>query len=108
MKTAKTHSVQIFIAGPLATIEAVCAEFCAFGCCVSVSPCTFVFTGGQETGARIELINYARFPKEPAEHLENAKELATLLFQRTHQRSLTIQTPDESMYLENPALNIPR
>jgi hypothetical protein len=39
------------------------------------------------------LINYPRFPKEPAELLVTARELAELLRTRLFQHSYTIESP---------------
>jgi hypothetical protein len=40
----------IYIAGPVAKIESVCRKFCERGMCVTVTPTTYIYTGGSEGG----------------------------------------------------------
>lgn len=99
--TVPTHNVDIFIAGSLEKIEQVCREYCMVGLCVTVSPVSFVFTYGKETGAKIGLINYARFPMTPEQINDHARSLAELLAERCCQRSCSIVTPTETTWLTN-------
>lgn len=107
MKTA-TYNATIYIAGDLAQIQACCRHYCLSGLCVTVTPTSYVFTGGQEDGAIIGLINYPRFPSEPEKIAERATALAKELMQKCCQRSCTVETPDESQYLQNPEIEVPR
>ncbi len=113
MKTAAAYSVNIFIAGDLAMIEQTCRNYCLKAFCVTVTPTNYIFTGGAEPGAIIGLINYARFPSDNppagASILEaRAMELAYLLMTQCCQRSCSVVTPTQSIYLENEAIAIPR
>lgn len=109
MKTCPTYTVQIHIAGDLAAIANVCRNWCELGGCVSVTPTTFVFTGGSETGATVGLINYPRFPHTDTGIIwQKALALAADLLAATHQRSCTVVAPDESCLLENPNITMPR
>lgn len=98
-KTAKAYNIDIFIAGDIKEIERVCSEYCLTGFCVSVTPTSFVYTYGKETGARIGLINYARFPMGFGELYNHASALAEKLMDGCYQRSCSIVTPGNTIYL---------
>ncbi|WP_206524891.1 hypothetical protein, partial [Mesorhizobium sp. M7A.F.Ca.CA.001.04.1.1] len=51
---------------------------------------TYIYTGGEEAGVRIGLINYPRFPSDEATLLENAVKLAVQLMNRLSQHSYSI------------------
>ncbi len=104
MTTSPTHNAQIHIAGPVWLIEHACAKFCQQGFCVSVTPCTFVYTGGQQAGASVGLINYPKFPKTGAEIEAVARSLAYFLLREVMQKSCSVVTPDHTFYLENEDL----
>jgi hypothetical protein len=93
-QSCPTFSVLIHMAGDLASAQAVCREFCfRVGLCVTVTPATYIYTGGEEEGFTVRLINYPRFPKEPSELLVTARALAELLRTRLFQHSYTIESP---------------
>jgi hypothetical protein len=60
---APTERVDIVIGGDVAAARAALREYCMKGLCVSLAPVEFIFTGGMESGVRVGLINYPRFPK---------------------------------------------
>lgn len=96
---AKTYWATIFIAGSYEEAKQVCREWCmTTPYCVTVEPTTYIYTGGEETGVRVGLINYARFPTNESEILSHAFYLANLLRRRLCQWSYTIQTPDETYF----------
>lgn len=97
--TAPTFWADIHIAGDARAARLICQEFVLRGLCVSISDETFVYTGGREEGVRVGLINYPRFPCEPADLLATAKELATTLIEQLHQSSCTIVTPTETHFM---------
>ena len=71
-----------------------CRAFCdGVGLCVTVTPTTHVYTGGQEIGAIVGLINYPRFPSVPALIEAKAIELGMGLREALGQESFSIQTP---------------
>lgn len=97
MTTVPTIRFDIFIAGDLAEAKQFCREYCyEFGLCVTVEPVTYIYTGGEEEGVRVGLINYPRFPASAAEIAEKAKNLADLLMVRLCQHSYSIVGPDET------------
>ena len=102
MKTSETssYSVQIWIAGDHARALELCRLYCEESrFCVTVSPTTYVYTGGREAGVCIGLINYGRFPSEPCAIFARAKELTLRLIEGLGQESATIQAPDKTLWI---------
>jgi len=96
---APSYSVYIHIAGDRATAVAACREFCMEGLCVTVVDADYVFTGGMETGVRVGIINYPRFPKAPDHILRCAENLGRFLIERLYQQSCTVTAPDKTLWL---------
>jgi len=96
---AASYSVDIFIGGDVDAARQACREFCLRGLCVSLSPADFIFTGGMESGVRVGLINYPRFPAEPRNILNTAQALARFLIERLHQQSCTVVAADHTIWL---------
>lgn len=89
-------------------------EYTLCGLCVTVTPTTFIFTGGEESGAAVGLINYPRFSSENSEKSvieDHAIALAALLMTRCCQRSCTVVTTGTSgnaVWLQNEAIQAHR
>lgn len=102
MKTLRepTFWARIYISGPLNVIEQVCRDFFMNDteCCATVDPTKFIYTGGEQTGAVIQLINYPRFPSTPAVVQATAERLAKKLLIATHQIAALVMTPHETIY----------
>lgn len=99
-ETALTYRVQIYLSGPLDIIEQTCRRFCLrHGLCVTVDPTRFIYTGGEETGAVVGLLNYPRFPTTSSEIDAVAHELARDLLGATAQHSVLIVRPDMSEWI---------
>lgn len=97
-KAAQSFTIRIWMAGNYANAEEVCRSFCEQGMCVSICPMNYIYTGGEESGFCVTLINYPRFPKEPVKLKEIAFDLAMLLMDRLHQQSFSIEHPDETLF----------
>jgi hypothetical protein len=96
-EAAPSYPVSIFIAGDYDEARDICAAFCnAVGLCVTVTRTAYIYTGGEETGVIVGLINYPRFPSEPGSILQAAKALALELMHKLDQQSVSIQTPDKT------------
>jgi hypothetical protein len=96
MKTefASSWPVSIFIAGSYEEALGVCGAYCdEVGLCVTVTRTTYVYTNGSEDGMIVGLINYPRFPDEPARIEAKAAELGRILRTALDQESFTVQTP---------------
>lgn len=93
------YAVSIFIAGDVKLATAICREFCdREGLCVTVTPTTYVYTGGQEEGVIVGLINYPRFPSTAGAIYATAVALAERLCNLLGQQSYTVQTPDAAFW----------
>ena len=97
-RTVTTYRAQIFIAGNIDQAKQVCREFCMSGLCVTVTPTTFIYTGGEEAGIVVGLINYPRFPADPTDILEKAEQLANLLRAKLCQHSFSIVADDTTIW----------
>lgn len=103
---ANTYTADIYVAGPQAEAEGICRRFCLEGLCVTVAPVEFIYTGGQERGVRVGLINYPRFPSTPEAIFAKAERLAEELIEGMHQHSASIVASDRTVWLsrrEQPA-----
>lgn len=97
---APTWYAKIYLAGDIEMAKQVCREDCfREGLCVTIEPCEYIYTGGQEAGYCVGLINYPRFPSEPESITQRAKTLALLLMERTFQLSALVTTPTETVWL---------
>ena len=99
----KSFTAHIFVAGDVRIAKAVCAKYVEQGLCVSISECDYFYTGGNERGIDVCLINYARFPSGYHTITEQAKELAVLLRDGLGQRSVSVVTDYQSFYLTKEA-----
>lgn len=110
MTPVPTIRFDIFIAGDLAQAKQVCREYCFnVGLCVTIEPVEFIYTGGEESGVRVGLIHYPRFPTTEEALYEHAIEIATFLMRRLCQHSYSIVGPRETVWFSRrpsePALS---
>lgn len=103
IKTVSTGFAVIYIAGDHREALRACRGFCERGLCVNVSPTEYIYTYGQESGVRVELINYPRFPKKQSDINAIACELADTLCSALSQGSYTIVTPAETSFFSRRA-----
>lgn len=96
VKESPTYTATIYIAGELQQAKNCCRRFCMEGLCVTVTPTTFVYTGGAEDGVAVGLINYPRFPKTNEEIWEKAISLGMVLMDDLCQHSFTVVSPDKT------------
>jgi hypothetical protein len=96
MRTESVPSfpVSIFIGGHYPTALDACLAYCnEVGLCVSVTETRYVYTGGETWGVIVGLINYPRFPAEPAHIEAKAVGLGMRLREALGQESFSVQTP---------------
>jgi hypothetical protein len=97
--SAPSYPVSIFIAGDYYRAKQICQEYCdAVGLCVTVTSTSYIYTGGEQMGVIVGLINYPRFPADPADILAKAHNLASELLGGLSQQSYSIQTPTETIW----------
>ena len=93
-KTEPTFWVRIYMSGPIEVARQTCrAECLREGLCVTIEPTLFIYTGGEETGFVVGLVNYPRFPATPEAITERARNLALLLLEATFQHSALLMAP---------------
>lgn len=96
---APSFDVRIVMAGDRADAARLCREFCfEVGFCVTLENAEYIYTGGQESGIVVGLINYPRFPRDQASIVEMAEQLGTKLMEGLHQHSFSIVTPQETIW----------
>ncbi len=94
IKTEDTYWVKLYLSGPIEIAkQAIRAECLRKGLCVTIEPTTFIYSGGEEAGYVVGLVNYPRFPSPPDELVDRAEGLAVRLLDTTHQYSALLQTP---------------
>ncbi|MCA0358750.1 MAG: hypothetical protein LCH78_18200 [Proteobacteria bacterium] len=99
---AATYTATIFVGGDLAKAKAACRAFCdEVGLCVTVEPTDYIYTGGNTEGVSVGLINYGRFPAEPAAIFAHAEALALKLIDGLGQESASIVATDRTIWLSN-------
>lgn len=95
-----SYSVTVYMAGDLADIKrALRAECFAVGLCVTVTPTTFIYTGGEESGASIGIVNYPRFPSTPDAIWSQAVALAERLIVACCQRTALVVGADRTRWV---------
>jgi hypothetical protein len=82
-------------------VKEICQKYVEKGLCVTVTKTEFIYTGGNEPGVIIGMINYPRFPKIEGAILQDAFELAFELMTELDQFRCTVVTPDDTILLEN-------
>lgn len=95
-----TWWARIYIAGPVEVAKQILRQECMrAGLCVTVDATHYVYTGGEEAGYVVGLVNYPRFPSTPADLHVRALHILNLLLAGTHQHSAMLMEPDESTWI---------
>lgn len=94
IKSVETFTARIYIAGDIGTAKAALRqEVMRNPLCVTIEPTSFIYTGGEEAGFVVGLVNYPRFPSDPDSIHERAGQIADLLVEACAQHSALIVTP---------------
>ena len=95
-----TFNANIYLAGPIEVAEQIIRRECLVeGLCVTITPTTYIYSGGEESGYVVGLINYPRFPKSPEEITDRAIKLGKIILDETYQQSLTVVTSDKTYFI---------
>lgn len=95
-----TYTATIYVAGNVWEAETICRDYCdEVGFCVNVSETNYLYTGGEEAGVAVGLINYARFPATPDAIFAHAEALALRLLDGLHQDSFSIVATDKTVFV---------
>lgn len=86
-----TSSVDVFMAGDIEHAKQVVRAFCYQSpCCVTVTPTTYIYRGGEEAGFVVGFRNYPRFPTTAESLKRLASELAGRLLDALSQDSAMV------------------
>lgn len=69
------------------------------GLCVNIHATSYIYTGGEEAGYIVELVNYPRFPADPSEIDTRALDILRKLLKGTYQHSAMLMTPDQCTWV---------
>lgn len=95
-----TYVISLYLSGPIEIAkQAVRAETLREGLCVTLHPTTYIYTGGEESGYVVGLLNYPRFPCDPQQLEHRARDLMFKLLTATHQHSALMVTPERSEWI---------
>ena len=98
--TAPTLRFDIYMAGPIHKARETCQDYCdRTGFCVHVEKCDYIYTNGEETGFKVGIINYPRFPEGLLALKNRAMKLAHMLRERCEQNSFSIVGPHETIFV---------
>jgi hypothetical protein len=98
-KEEPTFWVKIYLSGPIEVAKQVIRKECLEqGLCVTIEPTTFVYTGGEESGYVVGLINYPRFPTDSDVIWRKAIKLADLLLTETYQQSVLVMSQEKTFW----------
>ncbi len=99
-KTESTYSVKIYQSGDIEVAKQIIRKnVFEHGLCVTIEPVLFIYTGGEEQGFIVGLINYPRFPDNPENIWNRAIELAYQLLDDTYQHSSLIMDNLKTMWI---------
>lgn len=102
MKTSVSPSywVRLYLSGPVEVAkQTIRAECLREGLCVTIEPTTFIYTGGEESGYVVGLLNYPRFPCPPEDLVRRGRDLAIKLLDDTFQHSVLVMTPESTEWI---------
>ncbi len=76
----QTRVVELFMAGDIEHAKQVIRRFCKERpCCVTVTPTTYIYNGGEEAGFVVGVRNYPRFPTDAHTLREEAGDIGDAL-----------------------------
>lgn len=88
---SQTRVVEVYMAGDCSHAKQIVRRYCKDSpTCVTVSPTTFIYRGGEESGFVIGFRNYPRFPSDAYSLRRAADELAELIRGQTGQDSYMV------------------
>jgi hypothetical protein len=95
-----TFVIRLYLSGPIEVAKQVIRKDCLrAGLCVTIEPTTFIYTGGEEVGYVVGLLNYPRFPTDIESLTRRARDLMHLLLDETHQHSALMVGPASSEWV---------
>ena len=100
LKDVPTYTVTIYASGSIEVAKQTIREECfRGGLCVTISPTLFIYTGGEEFGFQIGLINYPRLPSDETTIWNRAVDLATKILDATFQHSTLVLSSSKTLWI---------
>lgn len=99
-KIEQTYWAKIYIAGDYDKARDICRQYCQkVGLAVNVIANSYIYTGGEENGVIVEILNYPRFPATWDDINEKAYDLGIELRQGLCQDSFMLVTPQDTLWV---------
>lgn len=99
VKVEKSFPITIHIGGKYSQAQKILQKYCnEVGFCVTMNTVHYIYKDGIEFGIQVGLINYPRFPSDPATLTTKAIEIAELLRVGLNQESFSVETPVETIW----------
>jgi hypothetical protein len=99
-EAAPTYWARIYMSGPIEQAkQCLRAECLREGLCVTIEPTDFIYTGGEESGFVVGLVNYPRFPSSKEAIGARAMTIIDALLMSTHQHSAMLMTPGSTRWV---------
>lgn len=99
-----TFTIRLYLSGPIEVAKQIIrAECLREGLCVTIEPTTFIYTGGEEAGYVVGLLNYPRFPSTADALFNRAEDLMHKLLEGTHQHSALLVAPNITRWITRRA-----
>jgi ferredoxin len=103
-ETCPSYAIRLYLSGPIEVAkQTLRAECLREGLCVTIEPTIFIYTGGEEAGYVVGLVNYPRFPTTTEALRARAQVLMAALLDATHQHSALMVTPNDSVWITKRA-----
>lgn len=104
-ESTSTYWVRIYMSGPIEVAKQTIRQECLReGLCVTIEATTFMYTGGEETGFVVGLVNYPRFPVLPSDLVNRARDLMHKLLDASFQHSALMVTPETTEWISKREL----
>lgn len=102
-----TYQIRIYLSGSIEVAKQIIREHVLENpLCVTIEPTTFIYTGGEEQGYVVGLLNYPRFPTPPNELNVRADMMAELLLAKTFQRSCLVVKPGMTTWITRETIKV--
>lgn len=101
-KMEDTYRATIYLSGPMEVAEQIVRGYCKKeGLCVTITPTKFIYTGGEEVGYTVGVVNYPRFPDTPEGLRGRAVDLMLELMEKTHQNSALLVDSEKTTWISD-------
>ena len=97
---SETYWARIYSSGPIEEAKNILRRECLReGLCLTVEPTTYIYTGGEEVGFVVGLVNYPRFPATAEFIHERALLVANEILAGCFQHSVMLMGPEKTVWI---------